>query len=510
MPIAAAAVVSHQPGIMMPDEKRQALPTGDYSLIKGFEDMRRRLLLADVDILVILDTHWFSTTETIVAGADAFRGTYTSEELPTLINNYEYDYPGAPELAAMIKKISKEQRVPCVSATSPNLPLHYPTINLVHWLRREELQNIPVLSVSCCQTAEDHNFLAFGRVLAEAAQRSGQRVAVLASGGMSHTFPRLDNIWNGENSQKEPENVLTPEARAKDEQIIKLWAEGSHQQVLAGMPSYHPFKPEGFFGHYLTMLGAIGGEDCTAKGVQLSNYENALGTGQVHVWFELSQKYTTCSSGSGTVGRESGSSGKLHAPPNLGSSHGNKDEVVVVTGCSGYLGSVLVQTLCERGYTVRGTVRSLTNEQKVAHLRTVCPPNPPELFEADLLVAGSFAKAFEGATVVMHTASPFHAAGPDVDIVKSMIEPAVRGTMEVMRAAAASPSVRRVVLTSSGVAVLDTSTPPPSPNTKVYDESDWNRNEHPSYPRYESVSNCSNRSRRILTPPPRRTPGLRH
>ena len=36
------------------------------------------------------------------------------------------------------------------------------------------------------------------------------------------------------------------------------------------------------------MLGALGGpEQCTAPGVQLSEYENALGTGQVHVWFDL-------------------------------------------------------------------------------------------------------------------------------------------------------------------------------------------------------------------------------
>ena len=34
------------------------------------------------------------------------------------------------------------------------------------------------------------------------------------------------------------------------------------------------------------MLGAIGGPDCTAEGVMLSDYENATGTGQVHVWFE--------------------------------------------------------------------------------------------------------------------------------------------------------------------------------------------------------------------------------
>jgi hypothetical protein len=33
------------------------------------------------------------------------------------------------------------------------------------------------------------------------------------------------------------------------------------------------------------LLGSIGGR-CTARGEMFSDYENATGTGQVHVWFE--------------------------------------------------------------------------------------------------------------------------------------------------------------------------------------------------------------------------------
>ncbi len=52
------------------------------------------------------------------------------------------------------------------------------------------------------------------------------------------------------------------------------------------MDAYHPHNPEGGFGHYLAMVAAIGGRDCTAPGRKLSDYENATGTGQVHVWFD--------------------------------------------------------------------------------------------------------------------------------------------------------------------------------------------------------------------------------
>ena len=41
------------------------------------------------------------------------------------------------------------------------------------------------------------------------------------------------------------------------------------------------------------------------------------------------------------------------------------NERVLVTGASGYIATHIVKLLLERGYIVRGTVRSLQNEEKV-------------------------------------------------------------------------------------------------------------------------------------------------
>ena len=76
----------------MPDEKRVQMPGGDYSLIQGFADMRSKLAEANVDVLVIFDTHWFTTTEHIVAGAASFKGEYTSEELAGLDPTWEEEF----------------------------------------------------------------------------------------------------------------------------------------------------------------------------------------------------------------------------------------------------------------------------------------------------------------------------------------------------------------------------------------------------------------------------------
>ena len=62
------------------------------------------------------------------------------------------------------------------------------------------------------------------------------------------------------------------------------------------MPEFYRYKPEARFGHYLMMIGALGEGDCTAPGRRYGEYENSIGTGQVHYW---SNCRTTASPGHG-------------------------------------------------------------------------------------------------------------------------------------------------------------------------------------------------------------------
>ena len=217
--IVTAAVVGHVPTVMLDEEIRRKLGGSgeDTTLVEGFKRLKAHFEAKAVDTWVVFDTHWFTTTEHVVAGAPHHRGTYTSEELPRVIHELGFDYAGAPGLARAIREVAKEQKIRVTNATTATLPYHYPTINLVHHMHRNE----KVLSVGVCQTAGMDDYLAFGRVIGDAIVRMDARVALLGSGGLSHRFWSLGELF--EHQSYDPAHVITTEARAADQYVLECW-----------------------------------------------------------------------------------------------------------------------------------------------------------------------------------------------------------------------------------------------------------------------------------------------
>ncbi|XXG45462.1 hypothetical protein AAC387_Pa02g0538 [Persea americana] len=141
---------------------------------------------------------------------------------------------------------------------------------------------------------------------------------------------------------------------------------------------------------------------------------------------------------------------------------------VCVTGAGGFVASWLVKLLLSKGYMVHGTVRN-PDDEKNNHLKSLEKAQENlQLFKADLLDYDSLYAAIEGCSGVFHVASPVppsSVANPETEL----LEPAVRGTLNVLKACSETGVERVVVVSSTGAVVLNPNWPP----NKPMDEACW-------------------------------------
>ena len=284
--IVGAGIVSHVPTIMLPEEVRLEINEGkEISLVPGLHRLRSEVLdRLQADTIVLMDTHWEVTFEHIITAHEKREGIFTSHELPRGMRQIPYDMPGDPELAFAVSKEAENREDTWVLASDdPYLPIFYGTVNVWSYLKGDG--NERWVSVGINQCADTQDFLLLGELIGQAIQSLDRKVVVLASGGMSHRFLPFREL-RGRESSDPMKNIITPEAREADLHVLDLLQRGDHAGVIDWMPEYRKAGPEGKFGHYLILVGALGGRACTAPGELFSEYEASVGTGQVHVWFE--------------------------------------------------------------------------------------------------------------------------------------------------------------------------------------------------------------------------------
>ncbi|KAF9257405.1 NAD(P)-binding protein [Marasmius fiardii PR-910] len=162
--------------------------------------------------------------------------------------------------------------------------------------------------------------------------------------------------------------------------------------------------------------------------------------------------------------------------PALQSSRTSSRPLVLVSGATGYIGAWVSRYLLEHGgYDVRGTVRSTSKGQRLLEIFQKLPGYGSSkmgkfsyVVVEDIAMEGAFDEAVKGVDGVEHVASPFTF---DADDPSEIIEPAVKGTVGVLKSVERfGKNVKRVVITSSVVAVSVARDDTPV----VFDEEDWN------------------------------------
>lgn len=147
------------------------------------------------------------------------------------------------------------------------------------------------------------------------------------------------------------------------------------------------------------------------------------------------------------------------------------NELVLVTGGSGFIGAHCILQFLNAGYRVRTTVRSLERETVVRAMLETGGVNPDGLNRLTFVVAdlekdAGWPEAVDRCDYVLHVASPFPPGVPKSE--DELIIPAREGTLRVL-SAARDAGVRRVVLTSSYAAIGYGYADHPAP----FNESDW-------------------------------------
>ncbi|KAL1613219.1 hypothetical protein SLS60_001451 [Paraconiothyrium brasiliense] len=134
-------------------------------------------------------------------------------------------------------------------------------------------------------------------------------------------------------------------------------------------------------------------------------------------------------------------------------------KLILLTGATGHIGFRTLLVALRTNYAVRVAIRKPEQEAKILNAPSIQPYHSSLSFTLvpDMAAPGAFTSAIKDVTYVIHVASPIPLK-PDVkaqlgegkSFREVLYDPAVKGTLEVLRAAAKQEGVKRVVITASG------------------------------------------------------------
>ncbi|KAK5578101.1 hypothetical protein RB653_003054 [Dictyostelium firmibasis] len=153
-------------------------------------------------------------------------------------------------------------------------------------------------------------------------------------------------------------------------------------------------------------------------------------------------------------------------------SNKNNNNLVAVTGATGYLGAYIVRDLLEKNYRVLAFVRDTKDEEKLKTLKSFDPTGSKLSFTGGDLETIDYEKELKDVNYIVHTASPFKYTSQDS--WKEIINPAINGTLGVLKAASKILTIKKVIVTSSGLAVYDFNN-----NKQVFNDDDWSNPQDP-------------------------------
>ncbi|WP_138379442.1 3,4-dihydroxyphenylacetate 2,3-dioxygenase [Luteithermobacter gelatinilyticus] len=277
--IVLAAKITHVPTIWM-SEKVKGFEGIRKQAVAGLKEIGRRAEARGVETFILCDTHWLVNQGFHLNGRPGWAGTFTSHELPHMLHGLAYDYRGDPDLGDLIAEEANAAGLRTLNHKVQGLDLEYGTL-IPMWLANTF--GARVLPVAANQFSAPEENRDFGIALRRAVEKSGRRVAFLASGSLSHAFAP-------NRVSRDKLNDITDEfLRQVDLRVLQLWTEGEIATFLKMLPTYvTACHGEGAMADTAMLFGVLGWDSYRGKAEILCDYFPSSGTGQVIVDFPVS------------------------------------------------------------------------------------------------------------------------------------------------------------------------------------------------------------------------------
>ncbi|MBL8487481.1 MAG: 3,4-dihydroxyphenylacetate 2,3-dioxygenase, partial [Rhodocyclaceae bacterium] len=213
-----AAKVTHVPSMFI-SEMEGPLKGCRQPAIDGHREIGRRIRAAGADTVVFLDTHWLVNSGYHVNATDGFRGLFTSNEFPHFIQNLPYEYAGNPALGDAIAETATRKGVRTRSHHIDTLDVEYGTLVPLHFMQMpRETRVVSVAGWMAFSSMPESRTV--GEAILEAIRASGSKVALIASGSLSH------RIHDNAVVEKGTLSISDEFYKQVDLRALQLWEEG--------------------------------------------------------------------------------------------------------------------------------------------------------------------------------------------------------------------------------------------------------------------------------------------
>lgn len=278
--IVMAAKVTHVPSLLI-SERPGPLFGRRADAIEGLREIGRRAEERGVDTYLVFDTHWLSNFGCHMNAKARHKGIYTSHEAPHMIQNLVYDLPGDPELGDLIAAESDKAGVEILAHKVETLPLEYGTIVPMRYMNAEGSKRVISVASPLFATVDENR--RFGEAARRAIEASDRKVAVIASGSLSHKLIANTQVGDTQWDAGAPEFN-----RQVDLRVIDLWLEGRYAEFAAMLPDYSTkCNGEALMVDTQMLFGLLGWDRYAGETEIITPYFPSSGAGQINAEFHL-------------------------------------------------------------------------------------------------------------------------------------------------------------------------------------------------------------------------------